>query len=289
MYESIERLKTLHEKARLYSIISIVCFFIFLSSCFQIFFKPNSNHLLQLVIGLLSLNAIFVMYYDREKLKKQCNRVAKDEIMQSILNLRFENVQFDSLGHMSAGTLVETGIVCPSEYIVGKDYIKATYKGIDFEESYVRTFYKEDSTGKDERECFSGNVFKAKYGRKDVMSVQVFSKHFKYRGKPLERYTMTQVSMESQEFNQAFDVYAASEREAFYILTPVLIEKLMDLYKKYHEIAFHFSDGFCYVADAKHESRMDLDFAKKFNYGEYSQKIEDEIQMMIDFLSIFSE
>ena len=65
------------------------------------------------------------------------------------------------------------------------------------------------------------------FNKKFVANMYVVSKNF--LSSSITKSTLSKVKLEDTEFNKLFNVYSGLEHDAFYILTPSLMEKIKKL------------------------------------------------------------
>jgi len=153
---------------------------------------------------------------------------------------------------------------------IPEDLIVASYQGIAFDISEVRV---SNVTGSDDNShsvtYFEGRMMTFHFPNKLVNSVSIFSRGFNYRDISRKDEKQAKVELESIEFNNAFDVYSQNEQDAFYLITPQLMERLLLLAGKYESIAVNvvgnrvviaFNEPGKNVFDAEIEvGKLDLD------------------------------
>ncbi len=93
------------------------------------------------------------------------------------------------------------------------------------------------------------------------------------------------IKLESVEFNNEFKIYAKNDHEAFYILTPHFMEKLLKLDEKYHDkISFSFLNNKLFIAIDDRKDSFDF---KAFG-SDVNQKLIDsyvyEFEAIKDFI-----
>jgi hypothetical protein len=85
--------------------------------------------------------------------------------------------------------------------------------------------------------------------------------------------------MESVDFNSELKVYAQNEHEAFYILTPDFMEKLMYFDQKYFDkISFSFKENKLYVAIDSRTDSFDIKAFKTIDgsiFEDYQSELLD--------------
>jgi hypothetical protein len=77
------------------------------------------------------------------------------------------------------------------------------------------------------------------FPNKLVSSVIIFDRKFKNRAIKKREVKKDEVELEAVQFNKDFDVYAPDPHDAFYLLTPPVMERLQALAAKYEGIAMN--------------------------------------------------
>lgn len=123
-------------------------------------------------------------------------------------------------------------------------------------------------------------------------NVRVFSK--KYRGAQYykgNKKTDHRIHMENSRFDDVFEVYATNEYEAFYVLTPYVMEQLLLIYNQYggfgmavvgDQIAIALNTGYYLFAmpwEYKEIDKMSLENSKEMvrQIMSFAQKLENAI------------
>lgn len=191
-------------------------------------------------------------------------------------------------GGFTEEEVVRSGLLRNQDRFDSEDMFVGTHKGVRFKTSDV---VQKDvrRSGKHTRVV---TVFKGRFYRFD------FPKKFKYNLQLLQPYNyrpfsgLKRVETESIHFNSEMKIYAQSEHEAFYILTPHFMEKLMYFDRKYSDkISFSFLNNKLYIAI---DSRIDTFDIKPFKtidesiFRQYKNDIE-EILELIEVLKLEEE
>ncbi|MBO4998604.1 MAG: DUF3137 domain-containing protein [Lachnospira sp.] len=237
--------------------------------------------------------------------QKELKRLYKETFMKGILEEYFEDVDYRWETGISQYQFFDTGIF--EEYKISsyhsEDYLSGVYKGVSFKQVDVE-FTRRETTGDHPKDVtvFSGRLFEFDDSFKQVQSVKVVPE-IEVRAEnrfQIERQDI--VKMENMEFNKVFAVASASPQEAFYVLTPQVMERLMDIhnrYKKselddgsrnnieglYRTIAFHFKQDKLYVV-IDHMDSFDSNFLKEVDYPTEKEKIRKHIQVIIDVIEM---
>lgn len=241
----------------------------------------------------------------QKEVHDELKRLYKETFMNGVLENYFDNVHYSWKTGISQQHFFDTGIfkeerIC--EYH-SEDYLSGTYQGIPFKQADVVVERKIDH-GDDTKtiSLFSGRLFEFDYSFKPVQSVKIFptlTVKDPYRFE-IDRNDIIQ--MESTAFNDIFTVAAVNQEDAFYVITPQVMEQLIELYNKYKKteigdgnatniaglyrtIALHFKQNKLYVAISKMDS-FDTNLLKEIDYQEEQEKIRKHIQVIIDIMEI---
>lgn len=237
--------------------------------------------------------------------QKELKRLYKETFMKGILEEYFEDVDYRWETGISQYQFFDTGIF--EEYKISsyhsEDYLSGVYKGVSFKQVDVE-FTRRETTGDHPKDVtvFSGRLFEFDYSFKQVQSVKVVPEIEVRAENRFQIEHQDIVKMENMEFNKVFAVASASPQEAFYVLTPQVMERLLDIhnrYKKselddgsrnnieglYRTIAFHFKQDKLYVV-IDHMDSFDSNFLKEIDYPTEKEKIRKHIQVIIDVIEM---
>ena len=183
----------------------------------------------------------------------------------------------------------------------GEDFVSDFYKGVEVMFSELKTEYETESTDDE------GNTTRTTHTIFDgVFFVADFHKDFKYRtyvlpdvaekyfGKLLggffQKCNVFQsgklIKLENVEFEKEFAVYADDPVEARYILSPLLMERLLVLRKRFAcPLQIAFVDSCMFIAISTKEDFFELSSLKNFDIT-VAEHCKNELEM---FLKIVEE
>ena len=139
---------------------------------------------------------------------------------------------------------------------------------------------------------FSGQAYILSFKSNLQGNVRVFSKKYSgaqyYKG---NKKTDHRIHMENSRFDDVFEVYATNEYEAFYVLTPYVMEQLLLIYNQYggfgmavvgDQIAIALNTGYYLFAmpwEYKEIDKMSLENSKEMvrQIMSFAQKLENAI------------
>lgn len=182
---------------------------------------------------------IFITMIVTSKKRQQYKKGFKNYFVLSSLNKYFEELNYNPEQGMPYKTIADTKMMNMGDRYYSNDYMTGKYKNIYFEQADVHIEEEYESTDSDGHTTTSYvTIFKGRwmifdFNKSFKANVQVSQKGFGnskvqlHLGKKEQLYQ--KVSMESEEFNKRFKVYAQNEHDAFYILTPSLMERIQRL------------------------------------------------------------
>ena len=217
-----------------------------------------------------------------KKVKLEYKQLYKDTFVNTILKSMLEDVSYDWRGGFSEMDVATFGVVKIGNIFKSEDYLSGSYKGVNFRQADV-TIKHETGSGDDRQVTtyFDGRMFEFKFDGKSVQNVKVFSSAYKswlnLRGENVE--------LEDIQFNKSFDVFSLEPLDAFYLLTPQMMERISNLHRRYNNIGFRFGEGRLCVA-INGPDAFDGDYRKKLSYPEEYARVKQEVQVIIDIIEM---
>ncbi|MCM1084330.1 MAG: DUF3137 domain-containing protein [Clostridium sp.] len=286
-YEIVSRLEKLRKEINFRNHIFMIVFFVTFFA--GIFISMFGSEGFQAFIGLMFFLAFIVAFvfgmHGNNKIK-EFKALYKQQFVAALLGEFFENPQYIWDKGFTSEAVRSFGISQMGNRFHSEDYISGIYKGVSFEQSDVRIQYH--TSGKNSRTTtyFSGRMFVFHFTGRNVLPLQIFSEGFSYRARPIERFKMNKVNMESVEFNRCFDVKAAREHDAFYVLTPPMMEKLFNLQSRFGNVALHFDGDKLFLGFKCGLGAFDPDMKRPIDYPTEREKMKNDMQVIMDIIDI---
>jgi len=171
--------------------------------------------------------------------------------------------------------VVDSGLLFDRDRFTSEDLIEGSFSGVNFRSSDV--VQKEvRSNGKSTTvvTVFQGRFYEFDFHKKFKDNLLLLQP---YNFRPFSNYK--KIKTESVDFNSEIKIYAENEHEAFYILTPDFMEKIMYLDKKYDDkISFSFKENRLFIAINSKEDHFDLKAFKPVDesiFAEYQNELND--------------
>ncbi len=269
-YEVVKKLEAMRKRKIVYGILMIAC--IVCPIPVMIFYPlMGLGDMTPIICMAIMVVGIFFFTGQSGKIQKDYKKIYKENFVVSVLNEVFDNVKYDYKKGFNSAYVRTFGLTRLGNKFESEDYLRASYKGINFEQAdVVISYHTSHSSNKNSHTTtyFKGRMFAFDFPFKSVSSVQVFTENYPYRGTPTINEKLNKIEMESDLFNKRFDVLALDDEEAFYVLTPQMMEKIESIRDKYNHVAMHFSGNKLYVGIWTSDNAFDGNPKRKIDYLE---------------------
>lgn len=227
---------------------------------------------------------VSALYFARNTsaLKAEYKNIYKNTFVKSMLGSMLDNVEYDWRRGFLGTEVIQFGIVRMGNCFNSEDYISAEYRNVKFRQADV-VIKNVRGSGRNRRveTYFQGRMFEFNYQSKLVSNVKIFSKAYVSR----LNLNDNRVEMEDVDFNTNFNVYSAAPHDAYYILTPPMMEKLRAVSRRYENIAFRFAPGKLYVGINTYDS-FDAGVTRKLSFPEEQARMKKDVQVIIDIIEM---
>lgn len=236
-----------------------------------------------LMMGMMV--ALVIFSYQASKERKEFKRIYKENFVVGALKEILGDVQYNPMFGFSELDVARTGVVQMGNRFSSEDYIEGYWDGVHFRQSDV-VVKRVTGSGKNRHTYvhFSGRLFEFDCPQEDNVSTLLFSKNYQYPGHGLGmRYE--KVHMENEQFNKRFKIKAAREIDAFYILTPHMMECVDNILMKAKSVGMHFANGKLYLGiNYGGKSAFDANMNKPLVYADEVAKIKADTRVIIDIV-----
>lgn len=282
---NIEELEKLRKKARNKIIIGILIS-VAISIAIYIFFKS----VIAYFIFIISI--IITIVITRGPVRK-FTLAFKDTFVLKSLNNVFTNLAYHPEKGLNKEIIANTGMMDMGDRYSSNDLISAKYKNISVQQADVHIEEERETRDKDGNThtyyvtLFKGRWMVFDFNKEFKANIQVRSKNFlNARANTfLGKSKYNKVAMEDQEFNKMFRIFAQDDHDAFYILTPHLMEKIKKLSESVKSpLLFCFVDNKLHIGIENGKDSFEHSVFKKINEEEEKNKISSEIKEITNFV-----
>lgn len=229
-----------------------------------------------LILGIV-LGVVFIIV--NSSMKAKLSGKFKEEITTRIVKDVYPNSRYVPNGGIEFSKMMEPGLLAYPDRYFAEDYLASSYDGVDFEmcdftfqERHVTT----DSRGRTRTTYVTyakGRYIIIDFKREfnEILKV-VEGNNFGVNTSGLEK-----IQTESVDFNKKFKVYTSNDLTAFYVLTPQIQLKILELESKFKGslyLAFMHGKLFVYITDGV--SILDINASQKVSMETY-KAIESQL------------
>ena len=222
--------------------IVILCGIVFAIASFFLLKVFDSRVLI--VLGLLAVGVGIAIASSRHAIAKKYSREFKQPLVLELLKKWYDNASYEEHGRMPLAEIMNSGLLTRRpDRVHMEDLIEGSYHNVGFracdvhlEEEHTYT----DSKGNTHTEWitfFRGRWYQFFLNRNFDTVIRIKEKK---KIKEMVTKGLNKVEVESIDFTDKFMAYAGDEHLFFYIFTPVVVEKMIEL-EKMHKGRFMFS------------------------------------------------
>lgn len=283
---NVEEVELLRKKARNISLIGFII-----------------SVIIAIVVAILTKNPIFLFFVlmfgiiintiiTRKPTRKFVLAFKNTFVLESLKSV-FTNLVYEPEKGLDKSIISNTGMMYMGDRYTSNDFISGKYKDIDVVQADVHIEEEHETTDSDgHTTTYWVTIFKGRwmifdFNKTFKANVQVSQKGFgnskiKNWG---EKTKYKKVMMEDQEFNNAFRTYAQNEHDAFYILTPSLMEKIKNLTNNTNgKLLFCFIDNKLHVGIQNNKDSFEHSIFKKINEQQVIDEISKDIKLITNFV-----
>ena len=221
---------------------------------------------LEFLIILLFIGIVLICI--NSSMKSKLSKKFKNEFIISYVKEMYPDSTYDPYVGISVDRILEPGFFKRPDRWHLEDYLKASYDGVPFEMSdftFEERHVTTDSKGNTRTTYVTyakGRfmIFDFKRDFNQVLKVTETA----YLG--LNTHGLEKIETESVDFNKKFKTYTSNPLTAFYVLTPQIQLKLLELESKFKgSIFFGYMKGKLFVAITDGVSILDINASKKIS------------------------
>ena len=217
----------------------------------------------------------------------------KKIIILDAFNKKFSDVNYKPNLGIDSNVIAQTQMMNMGDIYYSNDYINAKYKNINFESAdvLIQDVYTDSDGDTHYTTLFQGQWFIFDFNKSFKADLQVCEKNFtnaKRKGLFAKKEEqLHKVELEDIEFNKLFNVYSQVEVEAFYVLTPNVMQHIKELNNKIPgSLLFCFINNKLHVGLYNNKDLFEASIFRKVDAVKDEQRTLQEISYITDFVDI---
>ena len=241
------------------------------------------------ITGLIPVAIVFIVLalvggYQLEKNSSRLKKILSDNVISSVLKEALgDAVEYNPWGKINPGSMV-----FPFSYNCadGSDHIKAVYHGVNVELGDIELIDESEVTDEEGRTERTRNTqFKGQWLTCDFGKELAGEVYISERTKKTRRSLKSNVTMDNEQFDKRFCVRADDPQEAYYILTPHMMEYIISIADKSGGSVYmsFLRDGKLHVAVQTGRDFFELG-KNNANVEELRQKFLGELRWFTDIV-----
>ncbi|MBP5445221.1 MAG: DUF3137 domain-containing protein [Acholeplasmatales bacterium] len=279
---------------KIYTIIGIIgLILVTIISLVTLFFDITYRFGIFMIVFSIPLFAGMVMPFTSSKIKKEYSKEVKVKIIEKMMNKYYDNVTYvreEDQTKTIENSRLFSGVIPKA---CAEDVISGSYNGIYFKmfdvevkrnftsntnsSSVTRRLINNKTNVEDMYELlFKGQWFSFKLNRK--LDTSICIKEMIFIDEAIKN-TLNEVKVESIEFSKKYRAYASNSQHFFYIFTPSMIEKFIQLDRICDgQIMFSLNNNIVNIGINNGVDSFELDLFKTVN-DENLKKLEQQISL----------
>ena len=253
--------------------------------------KVNENFKILIILGLLAVGVGIGIFSSKHGIATKYARDYKKPVVEGLLQKWYDVYSYEERGGLPLAEIYNSGLLTRhADRWHMEDLIEGMYNNVQFrtcdvhlEEEHTYT----DSKGNTHTEWitfFRGRWYQFFLNRDMETLIRIKEKK---KIKEMITKGLEKVEVESIGFNDKFMAYAADQHKFFYIFSPIVIEKMVEL-EKMHRGQFMFSLDGNIVNFGINDNRDYLELHLKTPLNEENLKAyESQINMMAAIIKEF--
>lgn len=287
---SIEEVETLRKKAK-DCIVKTLLISVGIGLALAILGKAPGAVFYALIIGAI-ISAVKV-----QKPKQEFTKAFKDTFVLKSLQSVFTDLVYEPEKGLDESVISSTQMMDMGDRYSSNDFISAKYKNINVVQADVHIEEEHESTDSDGHTTrtwvtiFRGKWMIFDFNKTFKANIQVSQKNFgnsriKNWGQAVK---YKKVMMEDQAFNNQFKTFAQDEHDAFYILTPSLMEKIKKLAGSVNgKLLFCFIDNKLHIGLQNGKDSFEHSIFKEIDEEKVTNEIAQDIKIITNFVDELS-
>lgn len=237
-----------------------------------------------------------VMTFANRKIQQQYRRTYKAYFVEQNLKKTFTDLSYDHAAGISSALLDSTGMVYTGNRYSSNDFTSGKYKDVAFSQAdvHIETEYTDSDGDTHYTTIFRGRFMIFEFPKQFNFKLEIVGKRFRAYRKPgtdsKTGHRTEKITTESSEFNSMFRVYGQDGFEAYYILDPAFMVKLMNIATLHkNKVLFAFFENRLIVGLDDGKDSFEPPFPMKtIDEAAESAKIAADIITITDFVDQLS-
>jgi len=221
--------------------------------------------------------------------RKVYNKQFKKNVIQYCIDQFFDDVKYYPDYGIDEHTVFSSSMIVKGNYFESEDLITGTYKNVPFSQSDVRIQHRQAKSSFYKRlDIFTGRWMVFKFNKNFVCNLQVSEKGFfgYKKGKDVSGERLYSIKLENEAFNREFRVNCKDIEEAYYILTPQMMDRMLVLREKTKgKLMFCFMNNSLHIALNNGKNSFEAPVFKRIDLQDIVKETYEDLALITDFVN----
>jgi hypothetical protein len=218
-------------------------------------------------------------------LKGAWSRKYKDEVFKPIVEAQFPGIVYDNDYHISKSMFNASNLFTRPDRFSGEDLFSGQLDATAFSFSEIHAEEKHETKDKDgNKSTYYSTIFRGLFLIADFnKEIQNETYVYSSGGKWFSRFK--RVRLENVEFEDRFNVYSDDQIEARYILTPKMMERIVDLEDRFGaNLYMSFRGHNMYLAISQSYNMFEASIREEVSFNQVERFLL-EVQSILDIIN----
>lgn len=249
-----------------------------------ILFSALTQSFFGIIIVMIPTVVIAMVFYNRY------SQMFKTEVVAEVVSEFFENASYHPKKGISMQEVKDTNLIATGNRYTSEDMIVGNYKNKRLEISDV-LIQNVVHTGKTTTTVtyFNGLIVKTSALKTGVRHLYVIDDNMHYsspKGLIFNPKNLEKVILENPKFHAEFRVFSQDAQDAFYILTPHVMERFLRIHQR--DVSIYIQDQTMYLAISTKKDHFEPHFFKVNDVSAMKETIRQDIRYILEILDILN-
>ena len=228
---------------------------------------------------------VFIASFATSGKKSELRQMYKETFVAPLLQEYFVHPSYQYELGFSRDVVASFQLAVMSNVFRSSDYLTGTCKGISFCQADVKISHRmQGRNGKGGRTIpyFRGRMFIFELPGRKVQPVSISSKNFKYADKQQAGNGLGLFQTGNAALDCNVDVMAVDGQDISYLLTPQMVDQILQLHNVYGDLGMNFRNEKLYLCFHCEWDALDADMKQPIEYQQEREKMQHDLQPILD-------
>jgi hypothetical protein len=265
-------------------IAAIIC----MASYFLLFFFDDLR-----VYAVFYLRISFIVFIGlcllAENKRRIYSKQFKSYVIEYGINRYFDNARYYRDRGLDSFTVYSTGMLRKGNVYESEDLLEGEFNGVPFSQADVRVRLRNGKSKYTSKsiDLFMGRWMIFRFNKNFVGNLQIIEKGFfgSKKGRFTSGEKLKPLELDDEQFNSTFRVFCQNEQEAYYILTPQMMRRMLYLKENTDgQLMFCFVNNALHIACNNRKNSFEAPIFNKIDLEKIINETYKDLSLITDFI-----